>query len=504
MCGLSCLEDQPGRIFFARVLSDHLKLRVELRGTKQREDVIALVRAALSVASGERELVKVVRVFEGESVATGVEHLLMARGTPQLATALPGPLGPRDLRSAQALLEVVEEQLPGTVLHDAVSRELRLDLPLRLAPGDLFSHLVDFNVQPDGLPPAVLLMDLAAELVDTPGWAGALSSWVHGWAEGAGLLTALERRRADRAGAAPDPSVPRCLVVTVEPACDGSEDIVVRPWLNTVPGHWQPRPADPETTSLDGLGPAVGRALRQVVRLSDVPRAATGADGTRTAPPFVEFVLPYELLNHDVAGLAVRPGDGRPLPLGLKYAVHLRSLERMRSDDVLVREQWRERWSTLQSQGIAVHGWQRSDARGQDDWQATLASEPGRTAAVLDAPDGGASTEALKAAIAEGIGLAVWDRRGEFPEERREVVMAVFAAVQNPARLPVVIHQLRQRAELHSAGPFLLGRHIAFLWDDPNRLVDVHTTADYQVGGPASGAGHPGVMDTIDSEETPV
>ncbi|GAA3978637.1 hypothetical protein GCM10022384_30310 [Streptomyces marokkonensis] len=116
LCGLSCMEDQAGRAFFASVLSDHLELRVELRGTKRREDVIALVRAALGVPSGERQLVTVVRVFEGESIATGIEHLLVEAGTTHPPPAPPGPLTTRDLRSALALLEAVEEQLPGTGL----------------------------------------------------------------------------------------------------------------------------------------------------------------------------------------------------------------------------------------------------------------------------------------------------------------------------------------------------------------------------------------------------
>lgn len=503
LCDLSCLEDQTGRVIFASLLSESLNVRVDLRGTKQREDVIALVRAALRVPAGDRMLVEVVRVFEGESIAAGIEHLLVATEAARATPPLPGPLTPHDLRTALALLDAAEQELPRTALRDALARELHLDLPPHLPPGRLFDHLAEVNVQPDGLPPAVLLVELAAELVGTPRWASALSAWARNWAERAELLTALEQRRVDRAETIPDPAIPRCLVVTVEPAGDGSDDVVVRPWLNTVPGHWQPRPAEPETTSLSELGAAVEHALRQVVRFSPARHEPVGTDGTEPAPPYVEFVLPYELLNHDVAGLAMRSGDGKSLPLGLKFAVHLRSLERMRSDDMLVRTQWRERWSTLHNQGIAVHGWQSSDAGGSREWQATLAAEPDRTAAVLDAPDGGASTEALKAAIAEGIGLAVWDRRGEFLEERREVVMVMFAAVQKATQLPSSIHRLRREAERSAAGLSLLGRHIAFLWDDPNRLVDVHTAAGYEPG-PTRGVGHPGVLDTIDSEETPV
>jgi hypothetical protein len=119
-----------------------------------------------------------------------------------------------------------------------------------------------------------------------------------------------------------------------------------------------------------------------------------------------------------------------------------------------------------------VHGWSEPDAQRLDAWQMALAGEASHTAVVLDAPADADALEALKAAIAEGIGLAVWDRRGVFVEERREVVTAVFASVPTPAQIPRAIHRLRQKAALHSQ-PHLLGRHIAFFWDDPTRLVDI-------------------------------
>ncbi|MEY7975873.1 hypothetical protein AB8O53_06015 [Streptomyces pilosus] len=487
LCGLSCLEDQAGRTYFAGMLGEELNRHVDLRGTKLREDAVALVRAALSVQAGERVLVDVVRVFEGVAAASVFEELI-GPGDPQ-SDVLPGPLDQPDLDTASALLRTVRGTLPAGALRDALAGDLHLDPPPGLSPAQLLTYATELNAQPDGLPPAVLLIDLAAELTSSPDRRLALSAWATGWARRAGLLTALEHRRAERAAASTvDPAIPRCLVVAVEPARDGSDDIVVRPWLNTVPGRWQPRAAEPETTSLHRLGRAVERALRQVVRLSPTPHPPVLPTAGQP-PPYVEFVLPYDLLNHDMAGLTVRSADGRPQPLGLKYGVHLRSLERMRADDLMVRAQWLERWETLRTRGVAVHGWRTADRTGADAWQARLASEPSRTAAVLDAPDGGAATDAVKAAIAEGIGLAVWDRRGEFSEERREVVTAVFSAVPTPTQIPVAIHRLRRTAGLDAAGPLLLGRHIAFLWDDPHRLVDIQTAADYG-------------FDDHDSEET--
>ncbi|WSQ12354.1 hypothetical protein OG604_33885 [Streptomyces sp. NBC_01231] len=474
LCELSCTEDAQARIQFAAILAEQLGRPVDLRGVRQREDVAALVRAALNVAGGEHVLVDVVRILEGTPAGDELDRLIApdAPVVPDLPWDPPGPLSRDDENSARAVL--AKGELPASRVRDDLVEELNgLDLPIGLAPDQLLSHLLEWNTQPDGLPPAVLLMDRAARLAATPAHRAALAGWVDDWAARAGLTEELDRRRGARAEAVSDPDIPRCLIVAVEPARDGSGEVVVRPWLNTVPGHWNPQPGAPSTTTLDDLEAAVDQALRQGARLWVAPREPEPG-GRVQPPPYIEFVLPYELLNHDVAGLTHRIGDGLPMPLGLKYGVHLRSLERMRSDDAQVREQWRERWRTLRQHGVTVHGWSEPDGPRLNAWQAVLAGENRHTAVVLDAPADRLAMEALKAAIAEGIGLAVWDRRGVFDEERREVVTAVFAAVPTPAQIPIAIHRLRQNAELHTQGPArFLGRNIGFLWDDPTRLVDI-------------------------------
>ncbi|MGW4757273.1 VMAP-C domain-containing protein [Streptomyces chartreusis] len=80
---------------------------------------------------------------------------------------------------------------------------------------------------------------------------------------------------------------------------------------------------------------------------------------------------------------------------------------------------------------------------------------------------------ALKAAIAEGIGLAVWGRAGVFVEAGRQVMSAVFASVQTSVQIPMAIHRLRQKAESRRPGPAELHlKDIGFLWDDPTCPVD--------------------------------
>jgi hypothetical protein len=127
-----------------------------------------------------------------------------------------------------------------------------------------------------------------------------------------------------------------------------------------------------------------------------------------------------------------------------------------------------------------VHDWSEPDGGQLDAWEAVFAGETREetrhTAVVLDAPTDASALEALKAAIAEGIGLAIWDRRGAFSDERREVVTAVFASVSKPEHIPMAVYRLRQSAERHTHGPGrFLGRHIGFFWDDPTRLVDIQS-----------------------------
>ncbi|MGW1167693.1 VMAP-C domain-containing protein [Streptomyces sp. NPDC001153] len=474
LCLLGCMEDAPGRAQFAAMLADQLQRPVDLRGVKLREDVAALVRAALNVAGGERVLVGVVRILEGSPAGDELDRLIEPVVLPGAAPDIPpGPLSPAEEAEARALL--ARGELPARRLRDDLVEELNgLDLPAGLSPEQLLAHVLEWNAQPDGLPPAVLLLDRASRLARTRSHRIALSDWVDDWAQRACLSGELKERRSARPDAPADPEVPRCLIVAVEPTRDGSGEVVVRSWLNTTQGRWDPQPGEPATTTLAGLGTAVETALRQGARLWSVSREPDAGERL-LPPPYVEFVLPYDLLNHDVAGLTYQIGDGRPMPLGLKYGVHLRSLERMRTDDAVVLQQWRERWLALRRHGVTVHGWSEPDGGRLDAWQAALAGESLRTAVVLDAPADVLAMDALKAAIAEGIGLAVWDRRGVFDDERREVVTAVFASVQTPAQIPVAIHRLRQTAVLHAKGPGrFLGRHIGFLWDDPNRVVDLH------------------------------
>lgn len=129
LCRLSCMEDAPSRMKFAQVLSHHLGRVVDLRGVRQRDDVVVLARAALSSDGGEEVLLWTIEVFEGVTAADQVRegsHAPARNG---------GHAG-----AAQLLLDLVEAMCRLLSVQDPQDRMLLASLL-----GDLLGRRVDIR-----------------------------------------------------------------------------------------------------------------------------------------------------------------------------------------------------------------------------------------------------------------------------------------------------------------------------------------------------------------------
>ncbi|MGI3202147.1 hypothetical protein ACRJ4W_34745 [Streptomyces sp. GLT-R25] len=112
------------------------------------------------------------------------------------------------------------------------------------------------------------------------------------------------------------------------------------------------------------------------------------------------------------------------------------------------------------------------------------------TALALDAPrQGSQALTALKRAIAEGFGLALWDRRGKLEPRSRETIAELLDGTRTAHGVPRRVQEMRARAEADVDGDVFLGRHVACLWDDPDRIVDCQP-GQSAPGGPP-GQAHP-------------
>lgn len=463
LCELDCVRDPSRRYEFGQSVSEFMEKAIDLPGSDARTDVITLVRLTLRQDSGIEALLYAVGLHEGEDTATVVRHRIFAPAAVE-RQQVSAVFEHGDVTEVRALL-TGDLGIDPRRLRDRLARELRRDLPHQVSVVGLFDHLLDANAQPDGLPPAVVLVEYAAALV--PRLSERLRAWSEPRAAEIGLLEALLRRRDQIAAERPqDQDIPRCLVVMADPAQDGSPDVVVRHWVNETAGYWSPLPGQEEQVALAGLSAAVERAI---LRGEQMWAEAADDDG---GPVYVEFVLPYSLLNHDVARLELGSGAHDPMPIGPRYFVHLRSLERMRGRDPGQLRRWRRRWKALRACAAPQsHHWQGPEGRHLAPWRTALMQNEQLTAVVLGSPpcEGGA-LEALKAAVAEGIGLAVWDRRDPSQPQVRELLKLLIGFA--PGQIPAKVHQLRAQAEIDVEGRQLLGRHIALLWDDPFRLVD--------------------------------
>ncbi|MGW6285140.1 VMAP-C domain-containing protein [Streptomyces sp. NPDC055107] len=483
---LECVKDRTQRIEFVDMVSYSLGVDLTYPNSTPRIDMTHLVRKVIHRPGGTEALVYAVRTVSGQDDAERIaaEAGIRSDGRP---APWPAPVFAEAVAQQARRLLVDAKDIDGGRLAALLAEELPGDLPDHGTPAELFDHALDMAALADGLPAAVVLVETAAALSAEQG--AALRRWAERWAAGdaaapadgaragdPGAPEALAacRRRLERP-AGPDPGVPRCLVVMVEPAGDGSPDVFVRHWINKAPGYWRPEPGSVETVTLDTLAGAVERAVERGEALWADPRRGetgqTGGAGAGGGPVHVEFLLPYDLLNHDMARLELGTGAMRPRPIGMHYRVHLRSLDRMRGDAGQVRR-WRSRWDQLRTATApATHRWKAADRDAFERWRAHLAGDESLTAVVLDAPAvQGHGLEALQAAVVEGVGVAAWDRRADSTSQSSELLTLLLGHTYT--QLPEKVHRLRAGAEIEEDGPLWVGRHIAFFWDDPYRLVD--------------------------------
>ncbi|MEV8531913.1 hypothetical protein [Streptomyces sp. NPDC051211] len=468
LCELDFANDPEQRVLFAQLVSEGVDRPVECRRRTMRVDFLHITRDALTQPGGVDALVSAVQLLCGDQAA---ETVLLTLVPPVL------PAGVFDDSTEHRVREALAEfgEADTRRLRDLTARWTGLQPAWDRPAPELFDALLDHAAQPDGVPPAVVLLECAARV--HPGTASLLRLACDEWAEKQGSTEALAARRAEMSDSQTDPSVPKCLVVMVEPADDGSGELHVRHWINDVAGLWAPRQGECETVTQDRLHRAVGRALAE----GDTLWART-PDSDHEIPAFVEFVLPFELLNLDMAALDVAEGGAAPLPLGLAYGVHLRSLERMRHASARQMRLWRERWRVAHSGDIAQRLiWRQQDA-GQAGWLARLRAE--NRIAVIElrgAAVEGQALPALREAVYEGIGVALWDRRDTWPAETGATIRQLLSHAIR--QLPYQVYRERIAAAADADGAGQLGRHIAVLWDDPFRLVDRDTLHDHDEEG---------------------
>jgi hypothetical protein len=336
-----------------------------------------------------------------------------------------------------------------------------------------FTHLVGANAAPRSLPPWMVFLDCVAErLAADPARARAVQRWVRQYAGEWGLEQRLDDAPWRSRYEADEVRWPAYLVIQVDPDPLGSDRIVLSHWWQRDQPYWRPRRQPDRHLTRDELKSVFDDVV------TDVEAAlGTMAHVRPAAQLMLEFVLPLEMLNEPVEFWRRRsPVGGAPRPFVLDHPIVLRSLERLRAPSCHLA--WRRRWEAFKRQPRAVRAYwsQPSGVNYFERLAADLSGDQTIMSLVLSEPLIPGNTKACEEwaiALKYGVPAILWHREDCGDSDFRAAVAAI-AADGGLAELPGRIAELRQ-AGLRVGPDDLaahLGRNIAVLWDDPDRLPE--------------------------------
>jgi nucleoside phosphorylase len=266
----------------------------------------------------------------------------------------------------------------------------------------------------------------------------------------------------DKAGGRPP--IRPCLLIQIERDGIDSGGCEVRYWIQRRARRWDPEPSDPRPTTFRELE----RVLEKAIRHAESTWRDIGDE-----PVQIEMMLPADLLHLAVEWWHTELDAPAAIPLCLDYRVVVRSLDRMRQPHR--RRFWNQRWDALWQDPShhRVHRGRSEPDAGLGPWAARLREDHSLTTVVLgSSPEDGPGSQELRSALDAGIPVILWDHRpGQMDTEMGALLDALTA--EPPEALVDRIHELRKSAGLldpdEQAGH--PGRHLAVLWDDPDRNV---------------------------------
>ena len=329
-------------------------------------------------------------------------------------------------------------------------------------------HLEGFGRLRGGPPPPLVMFveDLAHK------FGGQTSVRLHRWIDGLGARLELDRhglrRLCDDAECRSTEAGRVYLVVQLQPDSVDADQFLMSAWLQgesyerLLLRDDTPRTIADVAAQLDELLPTVAEHVNVDDELT------------------VEFILPERLIGHPVEEWEF-DREKFALPLGIRYAVHVRSLERLRNR--ASHGTWRRKWRYL-----AEHGHRREPAhivctgsRSSRDPRALysqLVADDRTVCLAIPFPPpedrtGARGGDEFTAGFEAGMPVLVWSREPVDPDQFCTLVRDTLAA-QGVLDLPRQILWLRRSAmktmDRTQQSPPHFVPSVGVLWDDADRL----------------------------------
>jgi len=405
-------------------------------------DIVGLAEACLSRPELVPLLLSVLTVLEPSSPAV----LALAGLTDRLVP--PTVLKFTERQELLSFLSVTDE----TDLSRLYTAAVGPLGPLPTQPVDKKSLLYDLEdtlPEQGSLPPLLLFTELLARELDET-TAGALRAWTERVSDRLGL--SQELRTARRAFQAPGAPERHYLSVELSPDPISADVFRLRAWLQDSSGRRLVQFSSPD----------------QPIRTSEIARSVQ--DLIRQAPVTpdltVEFIIPHTLLDFPFEQVTDDSRDRQEI--GARYPVLVRSLERLL--DAFIRPRWQRKWTELQRrpEASSVLWLSRPGEFSRRALQPRLQVHD--TLCLVQAYQPLGEHEELQEAVFSGIPAIVWNRGGlpsaDFAAGARRELFRDGAL-----GLPDQVRRVRMEAVTERSS-YHLGRCVALLWDDPNRLPE--------------------------------
>jgi len=472
---VSCqaLRTEQSRQMLADLMSDAFGEVISLSTRAQREQSLELVRHCCKKSFGLHTLVEAVLVLDRKAP----EISLLRELGDEWEAMKAFPIEEWDsLRDALQLIHLTNDkrqefrQLRGIVRMATGGRS---ELPLHcVSAWDAFLYVAGANTAAKALPPAMIFLDCVAERTDDLDIVARLREWNRQWADKFALVDLLDEApwRATRDSGTESDSV--YLVIQIDPDPNNSDLFMISHWRHWNAQAWEPRRLADVLAHRRDLQTEVDRLISELeIELGNLDQAY------QVGSIFLEFVLPWDMLNTPVEFWRKQSMSDVTVPLAVDHPVVLRSIDRMRA--TRHRLAWKRRWRSLAGKSPANrHYWSQPSGSGYfTRLAADLESDQQIVSLVLSEPPGDQNAAAWREvamAFRAGIPAIIWDREDCTVGRFREAVTTLLAdgAV---AELPQRVAQLRREA-LREDSDNHPGRTIVILFDDPDRLPEPPST----------------------------
>ncbi|MEU0877402.1 hypothetical protein ABZ345_02290 [Lentzea sp. NPDC005914] len=337
---------------------------------------------------------------------------------------------------------------------------------------DVLRALESLNADPNGIPkPLVFVEHLAAKV--PPELAAELRRWSDRQAGHLGLsaeLVAVRREAAESRRPPPPPRPTAYLVLQVQREGASGEGYRLSHWrqLGQAAG-WAPVRGPDVVGGLDVVKARVAALVEQMEE-----------DWGHYRPNIrIEFVLPSEFINLDVDQWPWETDSLIPEPIGCRYPVVVRSLERMtrRKWYRLWHERWDQLWSQLSKTGAVQResAWwgKRDTENGLRELTSALARTTMLVSLVLSAPPRVemVGRDEVAAGLRAGVPLILWHREKCDNADFKAIVESLLHGDDDSNDLLERVRLARVTAFELGAVSGHVGEKLTILLDDPVRVV---------------------------------